>query len=465
MRRGFSLHDLNIALHTPFVMGMRPGESTEAPLLLAAIALDEMLRHEVTRRQMPTTIPSQLETSETADVVIAGGAAMGSSLAYHLASHPGFTGRVIVVEKDPTYARSASALSAASIRQQFSSPVNIRISLHGIDFLRNIGKHLAVDGEAPAIDLKEGGYLYLGNERSRDIMRENNALQRAKGAEIALLDREALTELFPWLEPGEDVVLGSLGLSGEGWFDGWALLQAFRRKARSLGVEYRTAEIVEVETAGKAIAGVRLADGSRIACPTLVNCAGSGGRALAAKVGLDLPVHARRRYVFTFTCRERIEGCPLIIDTTGVYVRPEGETGDGQIFICGVSPDAEEDARMEWRDDDPVTQDVDYSWFEERIWPALATRIPAFEAIRPGRAWAGPYDMCLLDHNAIIGPAGPGGFHLCNGFSGHGLQQAPAIGRGLAEMIVEGRYTSLDLGDLGWERIVEGRALLEQHVI
>lgn len=403
--------------------------------------------------------------SETADIVIAGGAAMGSSLACHLAQHPGFKGRVIVVEKDPTYARSASALSAASIRQQFSSPVNIRISLHGIDFLRNIGRHLAVDGEAPVIDLKEGGYLYLGDERSRDLMSENNAIQRAEGADIALLDRAELSERFPWLAPGEDVALGSFGVTGEGWFDGWGLLQAFRRKARALGVEYRTGEIVALETAGGAIAGVRLADGSRIACATLVNCAGSGGRALAAMAELDLPVRAKRRYVFTFTCRDHIANCPLLIDTSGVYVRPEGETSDGQMFICGVSPDAQEDAALDWRDDDPATQDVDHSWFEERIWPALATRIPAFEAIRPGRAWAGPYDMCLLDHNAIIGPAGPAGFHLCNGFSGHGLQQSPAIGRGLAELIVEGRYVSLDLADLGWERVVEGRPLLERNVI
>ena len=410
---------------------------------------------------MPTTAPAQ----ETADVVIAGGAAMGSSLACHLAQHPSFTGRVVVVEKDPTYGRSASALSAASIRQQFSSAVNIRISLHGIDFLRNIGRHLSVDGEAPVIDLKEGGYLYLGDERSRDLMRENNALQRAEGADIALLDRDGLKSRFPWLAPGEDLALGSLGLTGEGWFDGWALLQAFRRKARSLGVEYRTGEIVGVDVESGAVAGVRLADGSRIACPTLANCAGSGGRALAAKVGLDLPVQAKRRYVFTFTCRERLANCPLLIDTSGVYVRPEGESADGQMFICGVSPDAQEDAGLDWRDDDPDTQQVDHTWFEERIWPALAARIPAFEAIRPGRAWAGPYDMCLLDHNAIIGPAGPAGFLLCNGFSGHGLQQAPAIGRGLAEMIVDGRYVSLDLAELSWSRVVEGRPLLERNVI
>jgi len=406
-----------------------------------------------------------MSATESADVVIAGGAAMGSSLAYHLASHPGFAGRVVVIEKDPSYARSASALSAASIRQQFSSPVNIRISLHGIAFLRNIGQHLAVDGEAPVIDLKEGGYLYLGDEGSIDVMREVNALQRAEGADIALLDAASLSARFPWLEPGEDVVIGSLGRSGEGWFDGWALLQAFRRKARSLGVEYRTGQVSDVETAGGAVSGVRLADGSRIACGTLVNCAGSGGRALAAHAGIDLPVHARRRYVFSFTCKADIPNCPLMIDTTGVYVRPEGESTEGRMFICGVSPSPEEDESLGWDDADEDSQQVDYSYFEECIWPSLANRVPGFEAIRPGRAWAGPYDMCTLDHNAIIGPAGPDGLYLCNGFSGHGLQQSPAVGRGLAEHIVEGRYTTLDLGELGYARVVENRPLRERNVI
>jgi glycine/D-amino acid oxidase-like deaminating enzyme len=153
-----------------------------------------------------------------------------------------------------------------------------------------------------------------------------------------------------------------------------------------------------------------------------------------------------------------VENCPLLIDVSGVYVRPEGEG-----FICGASPGAEDDP--DWRDDDPASQEVDYSFFEEQVWPALAHRIPAFEAIRPGRAWAGPYDMCLLDHNAIVGRAGPDNFYLCNGFSGHGLQQSPAVGRGLAELIVHGRYSSLDLSDLGYDRVAAGRPLLERNVI
>ena len=397
--------------------------------------------------------------TERYDVVIAGGAVMGSSVAYHLLADPAFRGRVLVVEKDLTYRRSASALSAASIRQQFSSPVNIRISLYGIAFLRGIGERLATEGERPEIGLKEGGYLYLASAAGASVLAENQALQQAEGADILLLDTEALAARFPWLATS-DLACGTWGRSGEGWFDGWGLLQAFRRKARALGAEYRTGEVTEVERAGERVAAVRLKDGARIACGALVNCAGAGGRALAARAGISIPVAAKRRSVFSFTCRERIEASPLVIDTTGVWARPEGEG-----FICGVSP-GPGDEDPDWRDDDPSTQEVDWSLFEERVWPALAHRVPAFEAIRPGRAWTGPYDMCLLDHNAIVGPAGAvPNFYLCNGFSGHGLQQSPAVGRGLAELIVHGRYVSLDLSDLGHERVAANRPLLERNVI
>jgi len=393
---------------------------------------------------------------------------MGSSLAYHLLAHPGFSGRVVVVEKDPTYARSASALSAASIRQQFSTAVNVRISLHGIRFLRALGEHLSVDGETPDIGLKEGGYLYLATAAGADVLRENHALQTAEGADVALLDRGALAARFPWLNPGEDVALGSLGLSGEGWFDGWGLLQAFRRKAKALGAQYVTGEVRDVVHDGSRITAVVLADGSRIACGTLANCAGAGARALAATAGVELPVFARRRYVFTFACKGDVPNCPLLIDTSGVYVRPEGEGAEGRRFICGVSPNAAEDEGLAWRDEDAATQAVDWSYFEERIWPALAARVPAFEAIRPGAAWAGPYDMCALDQNALVGPAAPQGpenFLLCNGFSGHGLQQSPAVGRGLAELIAQGRYTTLDLSDLAFARLAEGRRVVERNII
>lgn len=403
--------------------------------------------------------------SETADVVICGGAAIGSSVAYHLAADPGFTGKVVVIEKDPTYRYSASALSAASIRQQFSSAVNIRISLQGIAFLRGIGEHLAVDGEVPAIDLHEGGYLYLAGAAGAPILEANQRLQQEEGADVALYAADMLRSKFPWLNT-EDLACGTYGVSGEGWFDGWALLQAFRKKARSLGVEYRQGEVARYVTEGGRVTAVELADGSRIGCGAVVNATGTHGARLAATAGIDIPVKSMKRYIFTFTCKGDVGNCPLLIDTTGAWCRPEGKrTAEGQLFIGSCSPLTPEQD-VEWVETDPTVEDVDWPFFEEAVWMPLAHRIPAFEQIRPGRAWAGPYDMCGLDHNAIVGPAvGLPNLYLANGFSGHGLQQSPAVGRGLAEHIAHGGYRSLDLADLGHARIVAGRPLAEANII
>lgn len=389
------------------------------------------------------------------DVVIAGGAVMGSSIACHLAGHPGFSGSTLVIEPDMTYQTSASALSAGSIRQQFSQRVNIEISLYGIRFLREIGERLAVGNDRPDVGLSEGGYLYLGGDEARPVFSENNAIQRALGADIDLLNPQNLVAEFPWLNVA-DLSIGSFGRSGEGWFDGYGLMQAFRAKARALGVEYRQNRVVGVTRNGGRVTSIRLDDGSDISCGSFVNAAGaSGARELVEMLGRKVAVYAKKRSVFSFTCRENLPRHPLIIDKSGVWWRPEGEG-----FICGFSPD--DDNESDQKDD----FEVDWPMFEDIIWPVLAHRVPAFEAIRPGRAWAGHYDMHLLDHNAIVGRVtGLENACLACGFSGHGLQQSPAVGRGLAELIVDGRYTTLDLSDLGMERVETERPLLERNVI
>jgi glycine/D-amino acid oxidase-like deaminating enzyme len=230
-------------------------------------------------------------------------------------------------------------------------------------------------------------------------------------------------------------------------------MQAFRRKARSLGVAYRAAGAVGLDVEGGRVTAARLDDGTRVACGSLVNAAGAGGAEIALAAGLEIPVRNRKRMIFSFECRDPVEGCPLMIDPTGVYVRPEGKG-----FICGSSPPADQDP-------DSSDFDVDYGFFDEVIWPTLAHRVPAFERIRPGRAWAGHYDMNLFDHNAFVGQAGPENFYLANGFSGHGLQQAPAIGRGLSELIAYGEYRSLDLTPLSYERLLANRPLVERNVV
>ena len=388
----------------------------------------------------------------TPDVIIVGGAVHGASLAYYLAA-AGFGGRVLLIEKDPTFRYAATALSAGSIRQQFSTPTNILISLFGIAFLRAVGDILEVNGEQPDVGLHEGGYLFLATPDGAAGLAANNALQAGLGADILHLDKTGLAARFPYLST-EGIAAGGFGRSGEGWFDGYRLMQAFRRKARSLGVEFLTGEVVAIERNSGKADGVRLADGTVLPAGTVAVTAGTATPKLIADLGVRLPVETKKRFVFTFACRESLPDFPLLIDPTGVYVRPEGD-----VYICGGSPPSVRDPKA-------TDFDVDHAFFEETIWPVLAARVPAFERIKPGRAWAGHYDLNTFDANAIVGalPGHPNVL-IATGFSGHGLQQAPAVGHGLAELIIGGRYTSLDLSPLGYERVQKNLPLVEQNVV
>lgn len=391
--------------------------------------------------------------NEIFDVVIVGGAVTGSAAAYFLASHPDFDGRVLVLEADPSYQYCATTRSAASIRHQFSTPENVRMSMYGTEFLRQIGEHLQVGGEAPEIGLVEAGYLFLATAAGSAVLAANHGLQTALGADLALLGRSQLQDRFPWLA-SDDLERGCLGLSGEGWFDAHALMMGLRRKARSLGVEYRQARVTALLSSHGKVHAVQLADGSTIACDRVINAAGTGAAALARSVGINLPVQSRKRCVFHFRSPAQLGGCPLVIDPSGLYFRPEGAG-----FICGIAP-AEAD--------DPECHDfeVPAALFEEQLWPALARRVPGFEAARLLSSWAGHYDVNTLDHNLILGEhPDQAGLLFANGFSGHGLQQSPAVGRALAELVVYGGYRSLDLSAFGWQRVILGQPLLEVNVV
>lgn len=375
---------------------------------------------------------------------------MGSALAYWLTRlNPGMA--VIVMERDPSYEYASSALSAASIRQQFSTPVNIRISQASIAFLRRAAEELAIGDEKPAITLREQGYLYLATADTAAELRRSHILQINCGADVALMDPAALGEKFGWLNTA-DLSLGSLGQSGEGWFDGYALLTAFARKARHQGVRYVNKEVNGFTMNGARITQVIAADGTRLDCSRVINAAGPWARRIAAMAGIDLPVFARRRTVYVISCPTPMTPFPLLIDTTGFWIRPEGTQ-----FIAGLSP--ADDA-----DDQPL--EPDYPSFETELWPALAHRIPAFEAAKLERAWAGYFEMNLFDHNAILGPhESVENLLFMNGFSGHGMQQAPVVGRAMAELILHGGFRTLDLSDLLYERIAGNRPLLEANVI
>lgn len=392
--------------------------------------------------------------AERAEVVIVGGAIIGSSVATFLASRADFDGRIVVVERDPSFRTSATTLSAASIRQQFSTTLNIEISRFGIDLIKHPHAYLAVDGEAPEIDFVENGYLFLATDAGLATLEHNHAVQRTLGVRVQLLDPAALRSRFEWMNV-DDLAGGSLGLADEGWFDAHALLQGFRRKARSLGVVERVGEVVGLERDGDRLNGVRLADGSLIGTDWVVNAAGPRAAEVSALAGVDLPVRPRKRHVYHVDAPVSLGAAPLTIDPSGVYFRPEGPS-----YICGFSP------RHGEADPDTLDLTTDRAPFESFVWPTLARRVPAFDRLRLLDTWAGHYEVNTLDANAIIGPHPEiPNLLFANGFSGHGLQQAPAVGRGLAEWITTGGYETLDLHPLGYDRFVRGEPIRELNVV
>jgi len=391
---------------------------------------------------------------ERADVVVVGGAIIGSSVATFLAMRPDFDGRILVIERDPTFRTSSTTLSAASIRLQFSTPLNIEISRFGLAVIKHPDRYLAADGEVPEVDFVENGYLFLATEAGREVLEHNHAVQRSLDVPVILLTAAELKQRFDWLQT-DDLAGGSLGLADEGWFDAHALLAGFRRRARSLGVEQRFGEVVALDRDGDCITSVVLADGSSIGAQWVVNAAGPRAASVAAMVDVELPVRPRKRNVYHVDAPVSLGAAPLVIDPSGVWLRPEGPA-----YLTGFSPHGAQP--------DPDTFDLtaDRAPFEDFVWPTLAHRVPAFDRARLLDTWAGHYEVNTVDANGIVGPHPQiTNFLFANGFSGHGLQQAPAVGRGLAEWIATGRYETLDLSPFSFARFERNEPILELNVI
>lgn len=381
------------------------------------------------------------------DVLIAGGGAVGSATAYFLTKHTGFTGTVVVVEPDPAYTFAATSRSAASIRRQFSTPLNIEMSTFGMEFLRACGGGLA------DVNLKDSTYLTLATPTGVAALRHNVDVQRRCGVDTRLLDASGLAACYPWIN-ASDLAAGADTPRGEGWFDGHGLLRGLRQAAQKRGVRYLRDRVESLVMDGGTVAGVRLASGDTAKCRWLVNAAGTHSRALAASAGIDLPVFARKRNVFVFSCAQPPANCPLIVDPSSLWCRPEGER-----FICGVVPTDDRDVALD-------DFEVNYGEFDERVWPALAHRVPAFEAIRLSGAWAGHYDFNVFDQNAFLGPCETvSNLILASGFSGHGLQHSPAIGRALAEYITFGEYRTIDVKPFSYGRYLRNQPIREHVVI
>ncbi len=396
-------------------------------------------------------------TNESYDVVIIGGAIIGSAVAWFLAEHYQFDGSILVVERDMTFTNCSTAHTNSCMRQQFSNPLNVKISQYAAEFVREFKALVGPDDpEVHDVAVEHFGYMYLAADQPfAETLRVNQALQAELGAGTRIYTPDEIKAEYPYYNV-DDLICGSHNKVDEGYFDSGSMFDAWRRKARQAGVEYTRGEVVTMERSGDRISSVTLASGRVVACGAVVNAAGPRASTVAAMAGFDLPVEPRKRFTFMVDVAEPLEGSrlPLTIDPSGVHVRPEGTS-----YMTGCSPNPDPAV-----DPDDFTMDDDI--FEEKIWPALAHRIPAFERLKVATRWAGHYAHNRLDHNVVVGPHPEvDNFVFANGFSGHGLQQSPAIGRGVAERIVFGQYRTLDLSPLGYQRILDAEAFVETAVI
>ena len=379
------------------------------------------------------------------DVAIVGGGIMGVSTAYHLlTADPNL--RVVIVERDPTYRHASTTLSEGNVRIQFNLEENIRISQHTMKVLETFADDMETPSFRPQPAPRHEGNLFLTDAAGEAAARAGMELQRALDCEVEWLDADAIATEFPALR-SNGLVGGTLG-RGDGRVDTAAMLHGYRAKAVALGAEFRTSEVRTVAIAEGRASGITTSDGPLAADAVLV-AAGAWTPGLVAPLGIQLPVRPVMRTVYVVSTPVDTTGLPAAFLPSGVYAIPES----GRSWASAWS-----------LPDDPVGFDfipAPRSRYEERVWPELVAHLPAFESLRVENSWAGLYDVNDLDGNAIVGEwPGIDRLHLAVGFSGHGFQQAPAIGRYLAEEI-RGSSHVLDLSRLGPQRVLDGVPLAE----
>ena len=384
------------------------------------------------------------------DVVIIGGGAIGCATAVFL--RKAGVERVCVIEPDPTYAKAATPMATGGCRRLFALPENIRMSQFSIEYYKNFAQHVAVDGYAPDVQWKERGYLFIGGPQHAEVLEQNARVQEAEGVKIELLDRAAIAARYPWMR-NDDLALGVLSPE-DGWLDPNSVLQGFRHKAQAMGVTFLRDRAVDLYVRGRRIVEIELASGARVRGDHVVNAAGCWSASISKLVGVDLPVNPMRRFEhYVELAHELPADTPLIKDPDRLIIRPEGKG-----YAVGLV-----------KSDEPrgFNFEVEPSWFQDVVWPACAARVKAFEELKLVREWAGLYDECELDGNMILGhcEGGPENFLVACGFSGHGLMHAPAVGRGLAELIATQTFGTLDLGRMGYQRVMEGRPYRETGIL
>jgi FAD-dependent oxidoreductase domain-containing protein 1 len=378
------------------------------------------------------------------DVVVVGGGIMGSATAYELVKQDP-TLRVAIVERDPTYTKASSALSMTNARIQFNLKQNVQISLYAFDVLERFEEEMAVGDLKPHIMYRREGNLFLVDQAGKKDALASLSMQKGLGCDVEWWSRDEIRRHFPLYDV--DSYEGGTYGAKDGHFDAYAAVMGYKAKSKSLGAVYVDEEAKAILTEGARVTGVKVGSGETIEAPCVVSCTGAWAAEIAKSVGIQIPVVPIKRQVFAVDPAVKPEGpLPLTILPSGLYFRTEA----GGLLLIGKSLES-----------DPIG--YDFSWdqnrFFDELWPELATFAPAFERLKLVRGWAGLYEVNTLDYNGIIGPwPGLKGFYVANGFSGHGLQQGPGVGRHMAELIL-GKPLSLDLSIFTPERIIENRPI------
>lgn len=395
------------------------------------------------------------------DVIIIGGAMIGSSIAWFLTSNPDFNGSILLIERDLSYEFASTSRTNSCVRQQFSTEINIKISQFTAEFVKNFRTYMGGDEEVPELMFDQFGYMYLAdNQDFADHLKNCQEIQNRLGAGTQIMSPDEIAAAYPFYNL-DDILLGSHNLKDEGYFEGSTIFEWWRRMASRQGAEYIHNEVVGINCniAGDKVQSVTLKTGEIIHCGQLINAAGPYANRVSQMANITLPIEPRKRYTWIFSSEQPLDRkLPLTIDPSGMHMRQYGANGSN-LYMAGCPPHPDPAAAFDDFIEDPHI-------FEETVWPLLAHRVPQFEAIRVESSWVGHYAFNVLDQNAVLGPHSEiTNFLFANGFSGHGLQQSPAVGRGLSELLLYGEYRSLDLSDFSFSRFAQDKLLIEKAVI
>lgn len=376
------------------------------------------------------------------NIVIIGGGIMGSATAYFLARSDQ-AGSVCVVEPDPSYSLATTPQGAGGVRQQFSLPENIAMSQFSLGFYRQFAQHMADIPDVADISFREQGYLLVVTKNGVKNLERNQILQSSMGVHTKLMDRDETRRLFPSIDR-EDIAL-TCYTPDDGWIDPYTALQGFRRAAEHLGVTYIKSRVENMETAKTKVTKITLGDNRTLTGDLFINTAGPWVSKIAAMTGDTLPIVPMCRVQHFWKCSFDFEQLPLVKDESGMFFRPEGDGFAGGCPSFDIEPGFVDD----------IYAGFFANYFEETIWPMMAKLVSKFEAIKLHRSWAGHYAQNLLDGNMIIGryvPKLENLFTAC-GFSGHGIMHAPAVGRALCELVLQGSYQTLNLERMQIQRV------------